>query len=78
MVMEAGQIVEMGKHDELIAQRGAYWRLYEAQARQAEKDRGVGVHFGSQGTQYSESSETPSGHGGSTSTQAPVQSGAQR
>ena len=41
VVMEAGQIVEMGKHDELLERRGAYWRLYEAQARQAEKDRGV-------------------------------------
>ena len=41
VVMEAGQIVEMGKHDELLARKGAYWRLYEAQARQAEKDRNV-------------------------------------
>jgi ATP-binding cassette subfamily B protein len=40
VVMEAGQIVEMGKHDELLLRKGAYWRLYEAQARQAEKDRG--------------------------------------
>jgi len=84
VVMEAGQIVEMGKHDELIAQRGAYWRLYEAQARQAEKDRGVGVLFGSQGalgaqgTQYSENSEAGISHGGSTSAQATVQSGVQR
>ena len=41
VVMEAGQIVEMGKHDELLERRGAYWRLYEAQARQAEEDRAV-------------------------------------
>jgi ATP-binding cassette subfamily B protein len=41
VVIEAGQIVEMGKHDELLARKGAYWRLYEAQARQAEKDRNV-------------------------------------
>jgi ATP-binding cassette subfamily B protein len=41
VVMESGQIVEIGKHDELIAQKGAYWRLYEAQARQAENERAV-------------------------------------
>jgi ATP-binding cassette subfamily B protein len=46
VVMEAGQIVEMGKHDELLQRKGAYWRLYEAQARQAEQDR---TAFGSQG-----------------------------
>ena len=46
VVMEAGQIVEMGKHDELLQRKGPYWRLYEAQARQAEQDR---TAFGSQG-----------------------------
>ena len=39
--MEAGQIVEIGKHDELLAQKGAYYRLYEAQARQAQNERVV-------------------------------------
>ena len=29
--MEAGSIVEQGSHDELLAARGAYWRLYNAQ-----------------------------------------------
>ncbi len=33
VVMDAGRIVEIGPHDELIERRGAYWRLYEAQAR---------------------------------------------
>ncbi len=41
VVMEAGQIVEIGGHDELLSQKGAYWRLYEAQARQAENERAV-------------------------------------
>lgn len=38
VVMDRGEIVEVGPHDALIAQRGAYWRLYEAQARRAEED----------------------------------------
>ncbi|HEY9102867.1 ABC transporter ATP-binding protein, partial [Chitinimonas sp.] len=35
VVMDRGQIVEVGDHDTLLAQQGAYWRLHEAQARQA-------------------------------------------
>jgi ATP-binding cassette subfamily B protein len=31
LVMEAGAIVEQGNHEDLLATRGAYWRLYEAQ-----------------------------------------------
>jgi len=38
VVMDRGQVVEVGPHDELIAQRGAYWRLHEAQVRQAAAD----------------------------------------
>ncbi|MDO9315769.1 MAG: ABC transporter ATP-binding protein [Burkholderiaceae bacterium] len=38
VVMDRGQIVEVGPHDELIARRGAYWRLHEAQVRQAAAD----------------------------------------
>jgi ATP-binding cassette subfamily B protein len=36
--MEHGQLVEQGQHDELLARQGAYWRLYEAQARQKEAE----------------------------------------
>ena len=32
-------MVEEGQHDELMARQGAYWRLYEAQARQAQADQ---------------------------------------
>ena len=41
VVMDKGVKVEEGTHEQLLAQRGAYWRLYEAQARQekAERDR---------------------------------------
>lgn len=38
VVMDRGQIVEVGPHDDLMAQRGAYWRLHQAQARQAAAD----------------------------------------
>ena len=31
LVMENGAIVEQGNHEQLIAARGAYWRLYNAQ-----------------------------------------------
>ena len=37
VVMDRGEIVEVGPHDELMAKQGAYWRLYEAQARQVEE-----------------------------------------
>jgi ATP-binding cassette subfamily B protein len=33
LVMEAGRIVESGTHDELLAARGAYYRLYNTQFR---------------------------------------------
>ncbi len=43
VVLERGQIVEIGAHDELLARQGAYHRLYQAQQRQAENDYGVQV-----------------------------------
>jgi len=36
VVMEQGVMVEEGDHDTLMAQQGAYWRLYEAQAKGGE------------------------------------------
>jgi ATP-binding cassette subfamily B protein len=36
--MDRGQVVEVGPHDELMAKQGAYWRLYEAQARHVDAD----------------------------------------
>ena len=38
VVMDRGEVVEVGTHDELIAREGAYWRLYEAQARQVDTE----------------------------------------
>jgi ATP-binding cassette, subfamily B, bacterial len=38
VVMDRGQVVEVGPHDELMARQGAYWRLYEAQARRVDGD----------------------------------------
>lgn len=40
VVMDRGQVVEVGPHDELMAKQGAYWRLYEAQARQVDSEEG--------------------------------------
>jgi len=37
-VMEHGDIVEKGTHEELIAAQGAYWRLYQSQFEQAARD----------------------------------------
>jgi len=47
VVMDRGEIVELGAHDELIAKQGHYWRLWEAQARrvdaEADEDGGLMV-----------------------------------
>ena len=36
VVMDRGVVVEVGPHDELMQRQGAYWRLYEAQARRVD------------------------------------------
>jgi len=38
VVMDKGEIVEIGDHDELMAKRGAYYRLYQAQLRNEETE----------------------------------------
>ncbi len=38
VVLDQGQIVEVGNHDELMAHEGAYYRLYQAQARNVDTD----------------------------------------
>jgi ATP-binding cassette, subfamily B, bacterial len=38
IVMERGRVVEEGPHEELMARQGAYFRLYEAQARRVDAD----------------------------------------
>ena len=38
VVMDRGEIVELGPHDELIAKQGHYWRLWEAQARRVDAE----------------------------------------
>ena len=38
VVLDRGQVVEVGNHDDLMAREGAYYRLYQAQARNAEAD----------------------------------------
>jgi ABC-type multidrug transport system fused ATPase/permease subunit len=36
LVMEKGQLVEQGTHEELLAQEGLYTNLYETQFKPAE------------------------------------------
>jgi ATP-binding cassette subfamily B protein len=38
VVLDRGRIVEVGNHDELMASEGAYFRLYQAQARNVDTD----------------------------------------
>jgi len=33
VVIEDGEIIEQGHHEELLVQRGAYYRLYQSQFR---------------------------------------------
>jgi len=36
--MDKGEIVEIGNHDDLMEKQGAYYRLYQAQARNVDTD----------------------------------------
>ncbi|MNO04980.1 hypothetical protein D3C81_2261920 [compost metagenome] len=38
--MDRGQIVEVGSHDELLLREGAYYKLYQAQARNVDTEDG--------------------------------------
>jgi ATP-binding cassette subfamily B protein len=38
VVMDRGEVVEVGPHDELMAREGAYWRLYTAQLRNVDTE----------------------------------------
>ncbi len=38
VVLDKGEIVEIGSHDELMQAQGAYYRLYQAQARNVDTD----------------------------------------
>ncbi|MBM3390728.1 MAG: ABC transporter ATP-binding protein [Betaproteobacteria bacterium] len=40
VVMDRGRVVEVGNHDQLMAREGAYFRLYQAQARNVDVDAG--------------------------------------
>ncbi|HJU71440.1 MAG TPA: ABC transporter transmembrane domain-containing protein [Paucimonas sp.] len=39
VVMDHGQVIEQGRHDDLMAREGAYFRLYEAQARNVDGEQ---------------------------------------
>lgn len=41
LVYHKGRIVEQGKHEELLKQRGIYWRLYQLQYQDQEVTRGT-------------------------------------
>jgi len=40
VVLDRGSVVEVGSHDELMAQEGHYYRLYQAQARNVDTEDG--------------------------------------
>jgi ATP-binding cassette subfamily B protein len=56
VVMDRGQVVEVGPHEELMAAQGHYWRLYEAQARRADGE-GLGDEEGDEGRHHTPESE---------------------
>ena len=46
LVMEGGRIMETGTHEDLLAARGAYFELYQAQFAQAPQDAVEGLTVG--------------------------------
>ena len=40
LVMHKGQLREMGSHQQLLAQRGLYWKLYQLQYK--DQESGIG------------------------------------
>jgi ATP-binding cassette, subfamily B, multidrug efflux pump len=44
LVMHKGQLREMGSHQQLLSQRGIYWKLYQLQYK--DQEVGAGVNFG--------------------------------
>jgi len=43
VVLDRGQIVEVGNHEELMAREGAYFKLHQAQARLAENEQAIEI-----------------------------------
>ena len=41
VVLDRGQVIEEGMHDELMEREGAYFRLYQAQARAQAEGAGL-------------------------------------
>ncbi|MFD4421441.1 ABC transporter ATP-binding protein [Agromyces sp. NPDC058484] len=64
LVMEHGDIVEQGTHDELIEREGAYWRLYNSQFEQAATDLDAELAMGDGIVVTSE--DAPAGDGGAS------------
>jgi ATP-binding cassette subfamily B protein len=46
VVLDRGQVVEEGSHDALMARQGAYYKLYQAQARNVDTDLDDAVETG--------------------------------
>jgi ATP-binding cassette subfamily B protein len=74
LVMEHGDIVEQGSHDELIKREGAYWRLYQSQFEHAvvDLDAEEAAHTGAVPTVAATTGAVPTATG---SVPAPTASG---
>jgi ATP-binding cassette subfamily B protein len=44
VVLDRGQVVEVGDHETLMEREGAYFRLYQAQVRQGDESDEVSRH----------------------------------